>query len=228
MRHRKILDVDAVLNSPTPLCALVTRTSDYQAVILDSFSSEEELRQALRASARIPFVGGRPVIVDGVSYVDGALTQSIPVRAAIQGGATHILALLSRPRGELRGGPVWWERRGLLPLMNLVTPGLGNAHLPGAAQYKQELVELDRFTASRIYPPFAYMVQVPEAGISIKPLEQNPEVLRRGATAGAAAVHAAFDPEPMTVPARKWAPLGELGGALTAYGQRIYAGIRGS
>ena len=192
MHERKVLDVDAVLNSATPLRAVTTRTGDFSPVVLDSFQTESELREALRASARIPLASGPPVAIGDSTYVDGSVVQSIPLRTALEGGATHVLALLTRPRGQLRGHPKRWQKAVMFPFMNWRQPGLGDAHLPRAANYKAEVMELERLSSHHTSAPFAYAVQMPEDGVGVRQLEQDPDALFHGAAEGAAAVYAAL------------------------------------
>jgi predicted patatin/cPLA2 family phospholipase len=191
MRERKVLDTEAVLRSTTPLHAVVTRVADYQSVTLGSFVGEAEMREALRASARIPLASGAPVEIGDASYIDGSIIESVPFRSALAGGATHVLALLTRPKGELRGAAKAWQKSLLFPIMNRRTPGLGDAHLPRAARYKSEMLELERMnSASEV--PCAYSIQIPEGGIKVAQLEQDPAILFQGAAAGAAAVYLAL------------------------------------
>ena len=68
-----------------------------QPIILDDFSSPEDLRQCLRASAQVPAVAGDPVLHRGRRMVDAAVFEPVPFRAAISDGCTHVLTLCSRP-----------------------------------------------------------------------------------------------------------------------------------
>jgi predicted patatin/cPLA2 family phospholipase len=67
--------------------------------VLRDFSDPAELRQAVRASAALPRLGGEPPVFRGERTADGALIEPIPFRTAITEGATHVLGLRSRPAG---------------------------------------------------------------------------------------------------------------------------------
>ncbi len=64
--------------------------------------SKRALWDALLASSRMPWAGGAPVEVDGRRYLDGGMASPIPVAEAIAAGATHVLALQTRPHGVPR------------------------------------------------------------------------------------------------------------------------------
>lgn len=55
------------------------------------------LKDALRASTRIPVLSGRPVELAGRQFIDAGVTENVPVRTALSQGATHVLALRTQP-----------------------------------------------------------------------------------------------------------------------------------
>jgi predicted patatin/cPLA2 family phospholipase len=67
--------------------------------VLADFTDIDELTQAVRASAALPRLGGRPPVFRGERMADGGLLEAIPYETALREGATHILVLRSRPRG---------------------------------------------------------------------------------------------------------------------------------
>ncbi len=70
-----------------------------RAVDLHGMRTERELWDALLASSRMPWAGGPPVEIDGRRYLDGGMASPVPVAEAIDAGATHVLALQTRPYG---------------------------------------------------------------------------------------------------------------------------------
>ena len=73
-----------------------------QPVDLSGMRSKQELWEALLASSRMPWAGGPPVEIAGRRYIDGGLGSAIPVAEAVAAGATHVLALQTRPHGVPR------------------------------------------------------------------------------------------------------------------------------
>lgn len=95
------MDMDAILRSPIPLHPVATdsrtgRSRDLHPCITDAST----LRLALRASAALPLLAGRPVRVNGRLYVDGGLTEPIPYRSPLEQGATRVLVLRTRRPGQ--------------------------------------------------------------------------------------------------------------------------------
>jgi predicted patatin/cPLA2 family phospholipase len=77
-------------------------------------TSPEELRSYLRASTRVPLVGGPPVVVEDAlarpgrrpeahAYLDALLTEALPVESPIADGATHLVVLTTKPYAKARG-----------------------------------------------------------------------------------------------------------------------------
>jgi predicted patatin/cPLA2 family phospholipase len=188
MASHKPLDWDAVLGAPTPLYTVATRLPDYQAVLFGELRAPDELRAALRASARVPLIAGRPVEIGGERYIDGSLVESIPMSSATSLGATHMLVLLTRPPGKVRKAPGVFQRRLLFPAMNRLLPGLGDAYAQRAERYVRELEQLDRLEQEGV----ALGIRLPSEVSLVGQLEQDPHTLFSGAAQGAAAVHLAL------------------------------------
>src|SRR4051812_21645023 len=72
MVSHKVLDRSRILTSEVPFYAVATRVPEYVPEVLGDFRDEDELMAALRASARIPLVAGKPVSLRGRDYIDGS------------------------------------------------------------------------------------------------------------------------------------------------------------
>ena len=95
------MNFEAVLRSPIELHPMATdaRTgaaADLAPAVHDTLS----LQTALRASASLPLLAGRPVQIGHDSYVDGGVAEPVPVRTALAQGATHVLVLRTRRAGH--------------------------------------------------------------------------------------------------------------------------------
>lgn len=89
------------LSSPIPLHCVATSVDDAAAHDLTDLTGPEDLRSALLASSRLPWIGGAPVTFRGQRWLDGGLTEPVPLPSALDAGATHVVVLLTRPRGAL-------------------------------------------------------------------------------------------------------------------------------
>jgi len=190
--HRKPLLFDRVLQSDIPLHIVAASIKKKQSVTLSDFKSREELLNALRASARIPFFAGEPVAFRDDHFLDASVYESIPFRAAIEdGGATDLVILLTRPAGDLRSQPNWIDRLFIARYLNRFDPELGGHYLQRAESYQNEMGVILKGAAAtegiRMLP-----VQTPASAPKVKPLETSREKLVRGAMDGFAAVYSAF------------------------------------
>lgn len=66
----------------------------------------------IRASASLPLVS-KPVKIDGKYYLDGGMSDSIPIEFMIVGGCEKNVVVLTRPRDYVK------EKASMLPLMKL-------------------------------------------------------------------------------------------------------------
>jgi predicted patatin/cPLA2 family phospholipase len=188
MATHKPLDWAAVIESSAPLYAIATEWPSYEKAVFGSFRTPDELRSALRASARIPVITGEPVELNDSLYIDGSLSESIPMQTALDFGATHLLVLLTRPPGKVRRDPGWAQRNIAFPVMNWKLTGLGKAYSQRAPRYRRELALLEQLEAGGQ----ALGIKVADDAGLVGQLEQNPRALFSGAAKGAEAVHLAL------------------------------------
>jgi predicted patatin/cPLA2 family phospholipase len=192
MIHEKPLNWRRVLDSNIELVPVATSLSQGRAVLLRGAQSRHELFLRLKATARIPFLAGPPVCVDGEPFVDGGLLAPIPCRQALDEGCTHVLALLTRPAG------VPLRRTGLLNRfvisrkLRKFHPLLEEAFLDRAQRYARELGWLRTCTSSPNGSPFVFAVNTPDTAPMIGRFESRRERLLRGARSGMDAVLRAF------------------------------------
>lgn len=101
------LDYASVLASRIELHPLATDLDTGRSVDLHGeLTDESVLRLALRASAALPLLAGRPVTVGRRRFYDAGLSEAIPFRQALRDGATHVLTLRSRPPAPAAPVPV--------------------------------------------------------------------------------------------------------------------------
>ena len=73
--------------------ALTGAATDLRSLVSDP----AEVRLALRASAGLPLLAGRAVVLRGRRFFDGGLAEPVPFRTPMADGATHLVVLRSRP-----------------------------------------------------------------------------------------------------------------------------------
>ncbi len=112
----KPLDTNAVLGSPSDLLVGVTSAVSGAPRLIDVKREGLALLTVLKASGAIVPLYNHAVRISGHPYVDGGISNPIPVQSAIDAGCTHILALLTRPRSFVSKGFTPFERFCLAPL----------------------------------------------------------------------------------------------------------------
>ncbi len=108
-----------------PLRVVATAADDLTGHVLQPRTAQE-WKLALRATAAIPVLAGPSVELHGRRWIDGSVSEPLPVLRALREGATHVLALVNRTAADLRradpgAGPARWAQA-----LDRVAPGLGS------------------------------------------------------------------------------------------------------
>ena len=190
---RKPLDFERLQASGISLSVIAASVERKCSIVLDNFIDRDDLLQALRASAQIPFFTGPPVRFRGDRFLDASLYVSIPFQPAIDDKATDVMILLSRPAGYFRREPSWINRRLVLPFLAHLDPALPPLYAARAAIYRAEVDAIQRHVAQRDVPE-VLVVQPPPETHNVEAFETSHEKLAAGAKAGSRAVYAALGP----------------------------------
>ena len=203
------LRIDVLLESATELHCTATDADTAAIVDLANLRSTEEVRCALRASARLPWLAGQPVAFRGRRLLDATLAEAIPVQAALQ-TATDVLVLQTRPEGvEHSGlsGPV-----GLLTdrYLRTINPGLVQLRRTRSERYDKLSAWLGRRAAESATPaagadagqPAICVIRPPADAMGISQLEHRNVALQVAGSEGLRAAWMALegeDPEVLDV-----------------------------
>ena len=182
-------DVDAerharAIASPIPLLCVAVDVDTAAPVTFAGMRTKEELWRVLLATTRMPWIGGAPVEVGGRRYVDGALAASIPLGAALQDGATHVLVLQTRPYGVPRTTGSRLADRLIERHLRRLNPALAGLWRTRASAYEELVGDILRRS---VHPgpraPHVLGLRPPAGTPVVSQLERHPEVLRAAATA---------------------------------------------
>ena len=103
------LSIEALQASPTRFFIVLTDCQTGEPVYFPA--RDERVFDALRASSSMPLATRGFAFVDGHPFADGGVSDPIPIRRAIQDGATHITVVLTHgPDFRLRPMPRWLGR----------------------------------------------------------------------------------------------------------------------
>ena len=184
---------EAVLAVRTELHPIATEVATGEAVDLHrQITDEATLREAIRASATLPLLSGRPVTIDGRRYLDAGLSAAIPFRSAFADGATHVLVLRSRRQGEVATRPTGASARLMTRLLARIDPAVARAFLSRAEREGADEELLARHDADPLTTPHVLSIR-PAPGSPVPArLERDIEVVRAGLEAGRQALHRAL------------------------------------
>lgn len=172
MGFQEILD-SSVEFHPIATDAVTGRAVDLHRQIRDRTS----LQAALRASTAMPVLAGRPVEIEGRTFVDAGVSEAIPVRTALDQRATHLVALRTRRSDELSSDPSFAER--------LVLSRWFARNAPGALSTWRRRAEIraeeERLLASH---PATLQIRPPAGSARIGRTERRPDLLRSAVDTG--------------------------------------------
>lgn len=184
----KPLHWDRLRDLPVPLRVVATAADDLQAHVLEP-STSAEWKLALRATASIPLLAGPPVELHGRRWIDGSVTDPLPVLRALTEGATHVLALFTRAASEIRrttaAGPARWAWA-----LDRIAPGLGMMALETHRHAPVLAVLEDAAHPSR--EGAHLLALVPERDVGVRGLTTDVPRVRQAVQEGYAAVTSAL------------------------------------
>jgi predicted patatin/cPLA2 family phospholipase len=186
------LDADRHHRTATSLIPLHCMAVDIETAtpaVLSNLRSVDDLRGALLASSRMPWVGGEPVAFRGRRFLDGGLAESIPYRTAIDLGATHVLVLQTRPYGVGVEPTAPLADRIITRRLRALNPRLLMLYQRRPVDYERAVGEISAATdAPSPSSPYVYGIRLPAGAEIVSRLERHADPLRRvGAAARLAA-----------------------------------------
>ncbi|ELB2807049.1 patatin family protein [Vibrio alginolyticus] len=162
------IDKSALKADSRPFFLGVTRQDNGQAEY--HLPDIDDLAETMKASSALPVLYRNGVSLNGIQYVDGGVSDALPVAEAIKRGAKKIMVLRSQPASyqKPRGKFSALTRR-----MLKETPGLIEPMLTREVRYNQTLALINN------PPPGIEIIQVcPPETFKLKRLSRSPAPLR--------------------------------------------------
>ncbi|MCR9673475.1 patatin family protein [Vibrio alginolyticus] len=162
------IDKSALKADSRPFFLGVTRQDNGQAEY--HLPDVDDLAETMKASSALPVLYRNGVSLNGIRYVDGGVSDALPVAEAINRGAKKIMVLRSQPAS-------YQKPRGrfstLTKRMLKETPGLIEPMLTREVRYNQTLALINN------PPPDIEIIQVcPPETFKLKRLSRSPTPLR--------------------------------------------------
>jgi len=92
------MDVARLRAAPFPAYATLTDADSAESVYVDLRRAEDPMR-VLHATSALPLVSESPVEIGGRRFVDGGVTDPIPIAKALADGHRDLVVVLNRPKG---------------------------------------------------------------------------------------------------------------------------------
>jgi predicted patatin/cPLA2 family phospholipase len=205
------LRFDAILSGAIALHCTATDADRAAIIDLTELRDEEQIRCALRASSRLPWLAGAPVGFRGMRLLDATLAEAIPVHAAFA-TATDVLVLQTRPRG-LPHAP-------LSPVIARLTdrylrginPALAELGRTRSPRYDALTADLAARSDDPERAPGVCVIRPPAGSAVVGQLENRASALRTAACDGLRAAWMALDGEdPEVISTLRAYPVGSAG-----------------
>lgn len=143
------------------------RPTDLHPVITD----QATLQLALRATTCMPLLAGPAIEISGRRYVDGGIAESVPIRTALEQGATHIVALRTKRADQLPNPPSSAERRLVNRYLRRQAPGAATAYNTRWLVQRED----EELLATH---PHVISVRPPEAGPTVSRTSRAADTLK--------------------------------------------------
>jgi predicted patatin/cPLA2 family phospholipase len=192
--RQRPLEFEAILSSAIALHCTATDADEAKIVDLTALRDSDEIRCALRASARLPWLAGPPVPFRGRRLLDATLAEAIPVAAALR-SVTDLLVLQTRPPGVQHAG---------LPLgvglltdryLREINPRLVTLRKTRSDRYDELSASLSVRAADRSSSPSICVIRPPVGSAVLGQLEHRTVRLQTAASEGFRAVWMALEGE---------------------------------
>jgi predicted patatin/cPLA2 family phospholipase len=183
------LRFDEVLGSGIDLHCTATDADRAAIVDLTALGSEEEIRCAMRASGRLPWLAGGPVSFRGMRLLDATLAEAIPLHVACASDVTDVLVLMTRPEGVAHAGLSPIVARLTDRYLRAINPALVELRVTRSPRYDALTARLAAMAADPACAPAVCVIRPAAGSLVVSQLESRVSALR---TAGAHGMRSAW------------------------------------
>lgn len=202
-RRKPIVDGDSLIDhvyvnvTPMGFEEVVASDIEYHAIATDADTGENvdlaplitdvaSLKCAMKATARIPMLSGEPIELAGRRFIDGGMTENVPVETALAEGATHLLVIRTKSPSTVLPTTSKYKQQMVSRWLRKCAPGAVDAWA-ARNRRKQELEILMQEESNRVL-----QVAPPANAPGISMTNSNPETLHRAVEIGKDAMRQAL------------------------------------
>jgi len=183
-KHERPLRFDELFSCGIDLHCTATDADRAAIVDLTQLGSAEEIRCAMRASSRLPWLAGGPVGFRGMRLLDATLAEAIPMHVACFSGATDVLVLMTRPEGVLHAGLSPVVARLTDRYLRAINPALVSLRETRSPRYDALCASLAEWSADAEREPAMCVIRPAAGTLVVSQLESRVSVLRTAASQG--------------------------------------------
>ena len=192
--RQRPLRFDAILSSAIALHCTATDADLAEIVDLTDLHDDKQIRLALRASARLPWLAGPPVHFRGRRLLDATLAEAIPVQTAFA-SASDVLVLQTRPH-DVHHAPLSRVVGRLTDrYLQAINPSLVTLRRTRSHRYDELSARLAVHAADPAANPSVCVIRPPAGSLLVGHLEHRSPVLQIAASQGLRAVWMALEGE---------------------------------
>src|SRR5258708_18096456 len=192
METVKPLDYAAVLASPIELHIATSSIRELKPRVFSHFTSKEDLKAVLKASACLPLAAGTPIAYDGDCFLDGGVLLAHPILPALEDGCTHILVIRTRENRPLQTITLVGQRL-MAGYLQHIRLGMGTAYLNTIKRYGRLQQHFQELSRQQEKPPFILEATCPGGAHNVTRFSQDRGALLQGLSAGYSAMTEAID-----------------------------------
>lgn len=102
MKHKRPLNLANLLKSHSKLHVVMTDAKTGKKIVLSDHHKFANIYEEFRATAALPILYDRPVLVGGQYYIDGGVSDLLPVDVAVKLGCTDIVVIMTQQISSYR------------------------------------------------------------------------------------------------------------------------------
>jgi predicted patatin/cPLA2 family phospholipase len=192
--RQRPLRFEAILSSAIALHCTATDADRAEIVDLADLHDEQDIRCALRASARLPWLAGPPVQFRGRRLLDATLAEAVPVHAAFA-SASDVLVLQTRPQGVQHTPLSSTIGRLTDRYLQPINPSLVSLRRTRSRRYDELSERLAVHAADPAARPSVCVIRPPVGSLLVGQLEHRAAPLQTAASEGLRAAWMAIEGE---------------------------------